>query len=75
MNADLVAVVCGCRCGLDLGCGKSSHIPKHVETLNLSKVIVKVKCVSSWLCLLCNYITMMYSQQNIKLNIRISFRD
>jgi hypothetical protein len=25
-NADLVAIVCGCRCGLVLDCGKSSYI-------------------------------------------------
>jgi hypothetical protein len=40
--------------------------PKHVETLNLNKVIVKVKYVSRWLCLLRNYVTMIHGQQNIK---------
>jgi hypothetical protein len=28
--------------------------------------VVQVKCVSSWLCLLRNYVTMMNGQQNIK---------
>jgi hypothetical protein len=27
-----------------------------------------MKCVSSWLCLLRNYVTVMHSQENIKLN-------
>jgi hypothetical protein len=29
--------------------------PKHVEVLTRIKVIVKVKCLSSWLCLLRYY--------------------
>jgi hypothetical protein len=42
-------------------------MPKHVEKLNINKVKVKVKvkCVSGWLCLLRNYVTMTHSQQNI----------
>jgi hypothetical protein len=56
----------GCRCGLVSGC------PKHVETLHLNKVYVKVKCVSSWLCLLRDYVTMMHGQQNIKWQLLFS---
>jgi hypothetical protein len=33
--------------------------------MNLNTAIMKVKCISSWLCLLCNYVTMMHGQQNI----------
>jgi hypothetical protein len=46
-NAGLVTVVCGCRCGLVSGCGKTTVFP-HPEKW-------KVKCVSSWYCLLWNY--------------------
>jgi hypothetical protein len=35
--------------------------------LNINKVYVKVKCASSWLCLLRNYVTMM--QVNKTLNL------
>jgi hypothetical protein len=40
---------------------------KHVETLNLNKAKVKVRCISSWLCSLPNYVTMTHGQQNFKL--------
>jgi hypothetical protein len=49
MNADLVTIVYSCRCALVVGFGK-----------NLNKVVVKVKCVSSWMCLLRNYVTVTY---------------
>jgi hypothetical protein len=38
--------------------------PKHVETLNNNKVKVKVKFVSSWLCLLRNYLTKLIHENN-----------
>jgi hypothetical protein len=48
-KAGFVTVVCGCRCGLVSGCGKTT-----------------VKCVSSWYCLLGNYVTIIHGQLNIK---------
>jgi hypothetical protein len=42
------------------------------EALSLNKV--QVKCASSWLFLLRNYVTMMHGQQNIKIkNLRRKF--
>jgi hypothetical protein len=36
--------------------------PKHIENLNRNKV--KVKCVSSWLCLLRNYLAKLIRENN-----------
>jgi hypothetical protein len=57
-NAGLVTVVCGCRCGLVSGCGNMSRLWTAIKW--------NVKCVSSWYCLLRNYVTMIHGQQNIK---------
>jgi hypothetical protein len=41
-------------------------MPETCRDFEPKSSVVKVKCASSWLCLLRNYVTMMHGQQYIK---------
>jgi hypothetical protein len=61
-NAGLVTVVCGCRCGLVSGCGKSSHIlrPAHVSGITCPSSGGTTQTQGWWL--LCAVVDVGWSQ-------------
>jgi hypothetical protein len=68
-NAELVTIVCSCRCGLVWGYGKSSHILRPTHARNMPRHWTSIKCSESevyikLVVLLRNYVTI--GQQNIK---------